>query len=233
MSKKFFAGVTALTLIMSGILCGCSEKKSEEPPSINAASASSKNSQGNTGFTYALVSSNDEGDSYFGLERYEGGVIITGYVGNETDIVIPEQIDGKPVVGINDFAFCPLRFIHYGDEYYDFYEDDLGKDFTSEDTAKVQEFIQNHDKYSNIKSIQIPASIVWYGDDPFFFCDSLESVKVYGESNAVIYHIGSLFHYCYSLQKVEGTVRHIGLWGYEIEEMPFEEFWADHEESQE
>lgn len=233
MNKKIFAGVTALTMMMSGVLCGCSEKKETEPASSNSASASNENSQANTGFTYTFVTSDGNSDSYFGLEKYEGGVVITGYVGNETDLTIPEQIDGKPVVGINDFAFCPLRFTSFGDEGYDFYEDDLGKDFTSEDTTQVQEFIETHDKYSNIKTIQIPASIVWYGDDPFLFCDSLESVKVYGESNAAIYHIGKLFNYCYSLKKVEGTVRHIGFWGYEIKEIPFEEFWADYEGTQE
>lgn len=110
MNKKIFAGVTALTMMMSGVLCGCSEKKETKPASSNAASASNENSQANTGFTYTFVTSDGSSDSYLGLEKYEGGVVITGYVGNETDLIIPEQIDGKPVVGINElhFVLCGL-----------------------------------------------------------------------------------------------------------------------------
>ena len=35
----------------------------------------------------------------------EGGVVITGYWGSDTDIVIPVEIYGDPVIGIGDFAF--------------------------------------------------------------------------------------------------------------------------------
>ncbi len=228
--KKVFAGVLALALTVSGVLCGCSEEKSATSQKENV---DLKNTQGSKGFTYVSLTEYGSSKSYFDLGKYEGGIVITGYVGNETDIVIPEEIDGKPVVGINDFAFCPLRFTDYGDGDYDFYRDDLGKDFTSEDIEQVQEFIENHDKYSRIKSIQIPSTIVWCGEDPFLFCDSLETVKIYGESNAIIYHIDNkLFNYCYSLKEIEGTVRYIGM-GDEIQEVPLLELWADYEEPQE
>ena len=38
-------------------------------------------------------------------ENEDGGVTITGYTGNSGDIVIPAEIDGKPVTKIGDDAF--------------------------------------------------------------------------------------------------------------------------------
>lgn len=103
--KKIFAGITALTLMLSGVLCGCSENKKSGDIIEESNEYSQNNISGSAGFTYATTKGSGSSKSYFELGKYEGGVVITGYVGNETDIVIPEQIDGKPVIGINDFAF--------------------------------------------------------------------------------------------------------------------------------
>lgn len=46
-----------------------------------------------------------------GLEGFQGGLSIVGYVGMKTDVVIPERIDGKPVYEIGDFAFRCNRLI--------------------------------------------------------------------------------------------------------------------------
>ncbi len=214
--KKFFAGVLVLALMVSGVLCGCSDEKSTESQIKNVDLTNSEslgNSEISTGFTYTVFDAEDD-SSYLDIVRYAGGVVITGYVGNDTDIVIPEQIDGRPVIGINDFAFCPLRFTNVEDE-------------------DIQEFIESGKTFSKIKSIQIPATVIVYGEDPFFFCDSLETVKIYGESNAAIYHIGKMFNYCYSLKTIEGTIRYINFWDEQIYEMPFEETWVDYEEPQE
>lgn len=230
-AKKAIAVVSIFSIMLTG-MCGC-DLNQQKSSSVDESSETTEDAVANTpskGFTYIELKSeaDERSDNYMGFMRYEGGIVITGYVGSDTDIIIPEEIDGKPVVGINDFAFCPLRLTRYGKEDYDFYDDDLGKDFTSEDTQEVQNFIKNHEKYSNITSIKIPSSIVWYGDDPFFFCDSLETVEIYGDSNAVVYHAGKMFHYCFSLQEVRGTIRYLGL-EHEIETMPLSDIWADHE----
>ena len=53
-----------------------------------------------------------EGDScatdakYFAYEEVEGGISITGYsIEGGTDVIIPEKINGKTVVGISEYAF--------------------------------------------------------------------------------------------------------------------------------
>ena len=44
--------------------------------------------------------------SYFSYSEVEGGVAITGYnIEGGTDVVIPNEIDGKRVIGIADYAF--------------------------------------------------------------------------------------------------------------------------------
>lgn len=217
--KKFFAGVLALALMVSGVLCGCSEEKGAisqtgiEEESETLQTKNDVDLKGSTGFTYTVFDEEDD-SSYLDIARYAGGIVITGYVGSDTDIVIPEQIDGRPVIGINDFAFSPLRF-------------------TPADDEEIEEFLESGKTFSKIKSIQLPSTIVIYGEDPFYFCDSLETVKIYGESNANIFHIGEMFNYCSSLKTIEGTIRYINFWDEQIYEMPFEKTWVDYEEPQE
>ena len=50
-----------------------------------------------------------ESDGYFTYKENESGITITGYVGDETELVIPEKIDGKKVTGIEQGAFNEYR----------------------------------------------------------------------------------------------------------------------------
>lgn len=196
MNKKIFAGVTALTLILSGILCGC------------GADGSSQKSQ-----TKKIVE-NDASDfkwREFTAEEapeFQGGILITGYVGEKTDVVIPKSIQDKPVVAINDFAFCPyteedLTYNHDGDdnldpeeklfelagaEDYDTWHEKYS-DYTSADRDPkyydyrndlLNKYLEGHESVSNIRSIMIPNTVEVIGELAFGFCDSLETVEIYG-----------------------------------------------------
>ena len=50
-----------------------------------------------------------ESDGYFTYKENESGITITGYVGDETELVIPGKIDGKKVTGIEEAAFNEYR----------------------------------------------------------------------------------------------------------------------------
>ena len=50
-----------------------------------------------------------ESDGYFTYKENESGITITGYVGDETELVIPGKIDGKKVTGIEEAAFYEYR----------------------------------------------------------------------------------------------------------------------------
>ena len=45
------------------------------------------------------------GDYEYGVNNDDGTVIITGYSGSDTELVIPAQIDGQPVTTIGNYAF--------------------------------------------------------------------------------------------------------------------------------
>lgn len=48
---------------------------------------------------------NPEADFYYDLTRDEKGVVITEYIGESADVVIPSQIEDLPVTKIGDRSF--------------------------------------------------------------------------------------------------------------------------------
>lgn len=199
MNKKIFAGVAALTLAISGGLCGC------------GADSSSQKSK-----TKKIVE-NDASDfkwREFTAEEapeVQGGILITGYVGERTDVVIPKSIQDKPVVAIDDYAFCPyteedLTYNHSGDndldpeeklfelagadDYDTWYEKnsdeslgsmaDIQYAFYTYRDELLHKYLEGHESVSDIQSIMIPNTIEVVGKLAFGFCDSLETVEVYG-----------------------------------------------------
>ncbi|MCI8483451.1 MAG: leucine-rich repeat protein [Lachnospiraceae bacterium] len=74
--------------------------------------------KGGVDCTFAILSENQKetADHFIyedstKLNNFRGGVSIAGYVGTETEITIPERIDGKPVYEIGNFAFEYNSFI--------------------------------------------------------------------------------------------------------------------------
>ena len=60
---------------------------------------------------YAVTSSSKEtlASSFEYEENDNGGITITKFIGNETNVVIPSKIDGKAVTSIGDSAFCDCK----------------------------------------------------------------------------------------------------------------------------
>lgn len=91
------------------------------------------------------------------------------YLGDETNVVIPEEIDGFKIYAISSWCF-------YGKE----------KPSIAYDTVNVE----NNDR---IKSIKIPSTIEIIGFDAFSYMDSLEEVSFDEHMNGSLYLNGSLF----------------------------------------
>lgn len=100
-------------------------------------------------------------------------VTITGYVGVDGDVVIPEKIDGKNVTFIDDLAFCrcerlttikiPNGVTHIGG------------------LASTDLFAEGWGAFSgccNLASVTIPNSVTIIGDDAFGGCQSLTSITL-------------------------------------------------------
>ena len=91
-------------------------------------------------------------------------VWIVGYTGNSGDVVIPEYIEGSPVVGIVEEAF---------------------KNCTSLKSIKISKTVKNVDEYAfagcaNLESVEFPNSVkrTRISDDAFRDCPKLKSVKL-------------------------------------------------------
>ena len=88
--KKIFSVVLAAVL-----LCGCTDNSGiyrEEKSSIPAISQAEK-----------LPEACAED---FEFSQTDGGIVVTKYVGSQTEFSVPEKIDGKPVVEIGSKTFC-------------------------------------------------------------------------------------------------------------------------------
>ena len=88
--KKIFS------LIFSAVLlCGCADNSGiyrEEKSDISAISQAEK-----------LPEACAED---FEFSQTDGGIVVTKYVGSQTEFSVPEKIDGKPVVEIGSKTFC-------------------------------------------------------------------------------------------------------------------------------
>ena len=103
-----------------------------------------------------------ESDGYFTYKENESGITITGYVGDETELVIPGKIDGKKVTDIGAHAFQNCSSL------------------TSITIPAGVKSIEMCAFYgcSSLTSITIPAGVKSIEDFVFDGCDSLTSIIV-------------------------------------------------------
>lgn len=95
----------------------------------------------------------------------ESGVVIIRYMGSEKNVVIPSELGGKPVIAIDDYAFCadtlPALEQSYADKYGYQYLVNTG--------------------CSLIESVTIPETVTYIGDMAFDHCTSLKKIEFEGE----------------------------------------------------
>lgn len=118
-------------------------------------------------------------------------VKITGYNGIETDVVIPDIIDGRTVVEISSGAFAS----HSG----------IRSVKISSNVLRVMK-----DAFSNctsLESVVIPASVSSIGDSAFAGCIALKDITISSASTAIGYYA---FEGCTSLKEVTIPSTRIG-----------------------
>ena len=116
---------------------------------------------GGTGITAKAESYGD-----FSYEENESGITITGYTGNKTKLVIPEEIDGKKVTSIGGGAF--------------YYRSGLTSVTIPKSVTSIGENAFN--SCSGLTSITIPKGVTSIGNGAFARCSSLTSIKVSKEN---------------------------------------------------
>jgi len=117
-------------------------------------------------------------------QSIEGGIQITKYNGADLKVKIPDEIDGKTVVGIGDWAFAELDItevtlpdtvtsIGWGA----FSEcDQLKKVTLSENLTNISKFAFSN--CTELTNIEIPDGVTTIGYGTFSECSGLKSVKL-------------------------------------------------------
>ena len=123
-------------------------------------------------------------DDLFEYTEANGNIIITGLKDNNTpDVVIPSEIDGKPVVAIGESAFyessitsieIPASVKTIGNRAFQNCYSLISVTF--DEGSKLTSIGNNAFENSGIESISIPASVVKIGYQAFYNCSSLTSV---------------------------------------------------------
>lgn len=98
----------------------------------------------------------------FSYVEYGDGIIITGYTGDKTELVIPGAIDGKKVVGIEDNAFWGCS--------------NLMSMTIPDSVISIGEFA--FFGCSGLTSMAIPDSVTWIGERAFKGCSGLTSITI-------------------------------------------------------
>ena len=138
-------------------------------------------------------------------EDYRGTVVITKYLGNDKEVVIPSEIDGKTVTLIDDDAFrnneklksvkLPDSLIGIGVEAFAFCK--------SLESVNIPEGIKDFSPAFRgcemLKSIVIPEGIERIEQGMFWDCISLENVTL---PNSLKIIDGSTFENCTSLKTI-------------------------------
>lgn len=128
----------------------------------------------------------DEESEYFFSRDYlcavleDGTVEIAGYYGTETDLLIPDALDGRIVTAIGDHTFV---------------------NFGSLVTVTIPDSVTSIDTYafyrcSSLTSVSIPDGVTSIGDSAFFGCKSLTSIVI---PHSVTGIGNKAFHGCLSL----------------------------------
>ncbi len=132
-------------------------------------------------------SGGDEGDEIIGATEYEyvevtGGYEIKSYLGKQTEIVIPGEYKGKPIISIGNFAFydSEITKITIPDTVIEIKKTAFGYNKLTEikipDSVKIigeKAFMRN-----DLRELTIPDSVIEVGQDAFASNENLSKLKL-------------------------------------------------------
>ena len=133
--------------------------------------------------TYAENLTTSDGLFEYSVDLIYNHVVISRYVGSDTSVVIPTEIDGYPVVSIGNDAF----------------KDSLIESVTiPEGICSLGNW--TFSSCSNLTSISLPKSVIQINDYTFYDCNHLESITL---SDNIKYIGLNAFKDCTSLKSIE------------------------------
>lgn len=107
MKKQHFfrALVGSMTLCTVLSLCGCGSSDTKSSQSASEVSVQNQNSTAESSVNEeSAPSAPEKTTDDFKYQETSDGITITKFTGSKTEVDIPSEIDGKPVISIGDFC---------------------------------------------------------------------------------------------------------------------------------
>lgn len=210
--NRMLSCVLCIALILSGIMILPAQVQAETVKEITGLGVNDAKETDYAGISSeitvpaSLPVVGDDGFEYIVLE--DGTIEVTGYKGTETELVIPSQIDGKPVTSIGEcFAWgisnseavtaitIPDTVTRIKTAAF------LGLGITSVTIPKGVKEINNEvfSGCANLKNVILPEGVTKIGRDAFSQCSSLEGITI---PDSVTSIGDSAFYLCTSLKSI-------------------------------
>ncbi|MBQ4529459.1 MAG: leucine-rich repeat protein [Lachnospiraceae bacterium] len=123
-----------------------------------------------------------QSENYTYIVTDDDTIEITKYTGNEKEVKVPAEIKGKKVTSIGNFAF---------------------EDEDNIESIELPKSVTNIGNYAfyckKLKSINIPDTVTWIGDNAFESCESLETIIL---PSQITYITRGEFSDCKSLKSI-------------------------------
>lgn len=129
-----------------------------------------------------LASCEEQPENLFQYTIHEDGVHIQGYLGKDSDLIVPDTIQNYPVVAIDDAAFyaCNLTSVILPDSvryigHYAFAENPL---HTITLPAQLNFIGEGAFAYTHLTHFSLPETVTFLGAGAFYYCSELTSVHI-------------------------------------------------------
>lgn len=168
--KKIILVILAIVLCLS--LCSCDSLLQKAKSAVTGTEVSERPKD------YVTTLENEE----YVYELYESYIKLAEYLGEEKDVIVPSEIDGKPVKVIGSFCY---------------YETDL---ISVKIPSSVETIEEGAFYYvEGLTSVVIPDNVTILEPRAFGWCVALESVKI---GNGITEIPDYCFNYCSALKTV-------------------------------
>lgn len=146
----------------------------------------------------------------------DGTISITGYTGSDTQVIIPDQIDGKTISKIGEGAFFSQTRIEsiVLPDTIESIEDGAFVNCVSLTSFEMPDSVENIGEYlfardSALETVKLSQSITELPNLTFYFCDSLKEVEI---PEGVVSLGDAVFYSCSNLEEISfpNTLESIG-----------------------
>ncbi len=111
----------------------------------------------------------------FSYRKCDGGITVTGYLKDNPNVIIPEKIEGSPVVAIDDMAFSSAVDLLFTSRPINFLKKEIHSVLIPDSVERIGNKAFNGQR--RLKYIDIPDSVKSIGNEAFRGCDGLADDK--------------------------------------------------------